>query len=63
MVAAPEIFNRQYDGKKVDVWASGVMLYAMLFARYPFAGPPKEPTQDFVARYARNHSGVEIPNT
>jgi hypothetical protein len=25
-----------YDGKKADVWSAGVMLFAMIFAKYPF---------------------------
>ena len=39
--AAPEIVTnrRNYDGKMVDVWSAGVMLYVMLFCRYPFERP------------------------
>ncbi len=25
-----------YDGKKADVWSAGVMLFKMIFAKYPF---------------------------
>lgn len=35
---APEVLSSRqaYDGKKADVWSTGIMLYAMLFCRYPF---------------------------
>ena len=35
---APEVLTneRHYDSKLSDVWSCGVMLYAMLFCRYPF---------------------------
>ena len=41
LLAAPEIISNQrhYDGKMVDVWSAGVMLYVMLFCRYPFERP------------------------
>lgn len=35
---APEILEGCY-GKKVDVWAAGVVLYLMLFAQYPYWCP------------------------
>jgi len=38
--AAPELFGNggfcKYDGRAVDVWSSGIMLYAMLYGRFPF---------------------------
>ena len=38
---APEVLTneRHYDSKLSDVWSSGVMLYAMLYCRYPFERP------------------------
>lgn len=32
---APEMFRHHY-GPKVDIWSAGVMLYVLLFGRYPF---------------------------
>jgi 5'-AMP-activated protein kinase catalytic alpha subunit len=37
MFIAPEVFLRcGYDGAKADVWACGVVLYALAAGRYPF---------------------------
>ena len=34
---APEIFQCQLYGIKVDMWALGVMYYKMLFGEYPYS--------------------------
>jgi serine/threonine protein kinase len=36
---APEItYKREYDGRAVDMWALGVLLYVMLTGSFPFKG-------------------------
>lgn len=52
LAAAPEIVTnrRNYDGKMVDVWSAGVMLYVMLFCTYPFERPEDE-LKDATTKY------------
>jgi len=58
---APEVITSAggYDGKNADVWSAGVMLYTMLYARYPFERPedknlrPSDRTQKVLGRIIR----------
>lgn len=37
--AAPEVISnaqRHYSGQKADTWSCGVLLYVLLFHKYPF---------------------------
>ncbi|KAI9722523.1 MAG: hypothetical protein M1828_004518 [Chrysothrix sp. TS-e1954] len=34
--AAPEVFEKSYDGAKIDVWSLGVILYVMITGKTPY---------------------------
>lgn len=36
MILLTALLYRNYDGKKVDVWAAGVLLFVMLAGMFPF---------------------------
>ena len=37
--SCPEALSlREYDGKKADLWAAGVVLYFLITGKYPFGG-------------------------
>ena len=56
MYLAPEIFlGKQYSGPPVDVWALGVILYAMLTGRFPFADSPQLPRDVVNGNYVIPH--------
>ena len=36
---APELVRKnEYDGRQVDMWALGILLYALLAGTFPFKG-------------------------
>lgn len=44
--AAPEVFERSYDGSKVDVWSLGIILHVMLTGCVPFSYDQKTMNND-----------------
>ena len=47
---APECFkeevNKEFHGKRVDIWAAGISLYLLLTNKYPFGGNTKHDVED-----------------
>ncbi|KAJ3286765.1 Chk1 protein kinase, partial [Borealophlyctis nickersoniae] len=44
---APEIFKQRYEGDLVDIWSSGVILYALLAGNTPWGAPTRD-DEEFV---------------
>ncbi|KAK9807925.1 hypothetical protein WJX73_002872 [Symbiochloris irregularis] len=60
--AAPEVISsaqRQYDGCKADTWSCGVLLYVMLFHKYPFERPEDPVGQQGLARVVQRTIAVD----
>lgn len=52
---APEVIlaDNKYNGKKADIWSCGIILYAILFGRYPFdAREPRFARKIVTAQYS-----------
>ncbi|KAI8842970.1 kinase-like domain-containing protein [Chytridium lagenaria] len=50
---APEIYQGQYEGQKVDIWSSGIILYALLAGNTPW-GEPTRNDPDF-SQFTKNY--------
>jgi len=38
---APEIMKKEPYSKKVDIWSIGIILFQLLFGKFPFTGESK----------------------
>jgi len=58
---SPEIVRKKdYDGKPVDMWAIGVLLYVMLTGTFPFRGVSEQDLYAKIQRgyYKQNHEAL-----
>jgi serine/threonine protein kinase len=51
MPQAPEVIlgDNKYDAKMADVWSCGIILFAMLFGKYPFDAKEPRFVRDIIA--------------
>lgn len=60
---SPEIVRKhEYDGKPVDMWALGVLLYVMLTGTFPFRGVSEQDLYSKIQRgqYRTNHDSLPL---
>ena len=58
---SPEIVRKSdYEGKPVDIWALGVLLYVMLTGQFPFRGTSESDLYSKIQRgiYRANHEAL-----
>lgn len=56
---APELLRREY-GKEVDVWAVGVIMYLMLYGKFPFRGDDKDSILKEIENYKIDWARQEV---
>eukprot|EP00920_Eleutheroschizon_duboscqi_P041504 GHVT01099698.1.p1 GENE.GHVT01099698.1~~GHVT01099698.1.p1 ORF type:complete len:296 (-),score=57.64 GHVT01099698.1:677-1564(-) len=59
---APELLQGSY-GKEVDIWALGVLMYLMLYGRYPFQGSTREGILQEIETYKIDWSLQEVEHS
>ena len=48
---SPEIVLRKdYKGPPSDIWATGILFYAMVFGKFPFKGPTTKDLYRVIAK-------------
>ena len=47
---APELLGsfKTYAGKPADIWALGILMYAMIIGKYPFDGATREQIKETI---------------
>ena len=57
---APEIFNLEFYGKPVDIWALGVIVYVIISGTDPFMRPGEDDRRDRTTIEGRIREGVKF---